>query len=572
MCGILLIISKNKLDKNNCLKAESFIKSRGPDFLNNSFFSNGRIFLSNSILSITGQKKNKNKLIKSRNGKYILSFNGEIYNWKDLLQKFKLVNCKNDSELLVNMFESLNPTKVSKSINGMFAYCVYDKSKNRINFASDSQGEKKLFLYKSKSLIIISSTIKSILSYIKKDILNTELIKSYFYSRHMIYYEDTIFKNIKVVNPGFNYNLDIKKFTMNKKRFDNPLKWISKKRYLENKKKNFSYIYLNILNVLQKQIRLMIPNTRFACVLSGGIDSSVQTALISKIKKPNSIGGLVHKNKDRVAETINKFEKFLPKNITKIKVDKNNYLKNFQKSLKVFASPFLTHSFIGSYQISKYFKLKRNKVFFVADGVDELLGGYELYRKIKWKSGHNCSPYSNIDINCKLKRKIDKFWSSAFKRYNKFLTKKDASIEASLFTDYFIQSVYVANIGTDIMCSNNGIEPRNVFIQKDVIKEFLNLPLKYKINFKVNKKKLLLKYILKKIFINFYSEKLVSPKKQGFSGFPNSSRLILKDKKFSYLKKLIYIEKLRKDYINEWKFLNLEFFLSTYKKNISNFF
>ena len=316
----------------------------------------------------------------------------------------------------------------------------------------------------------------------------------------------------------------------------------------------------------------MIPKTRFACVLSGGIDSSVQTALISKIKKPNSIGGLVHKNKDKVADTINKFNKFLPKNITKIKVDKNNYLLNFLKSFKVFASPFLTHSFVGSYQISKYFKLKRNKVFFVADGVDELLGGYELYRKIKWKSGQNCSPYTNLNINCKLKRKIDRFWSSAFKRYYKFLNKKDASIEASLFTDYFIQSVYVANIGTDIMCSNNGIEPRNVFIQKDVIKEFLNLPLKFKINFRVNKKNLLLKYILKKNFINYYSEKLVSPKKQGFSGFPNNSKSILKDKEFSHLKRIIDIKKYSKNYKNEWKFLNLEFFLSTYKKNILNFF
>ena len=204
MCGILLIVSKKKLHKDNCLKAESFIKSRGPDFLNNSFFLKDKIFLSNSILSITGQKKNKDKLIKSKNGEYILSFNGEIYNWKDLLKKYQLVECKNDSELLVNMFESLNPSKISKSINGMFAYCVYDKSKNTIHFASDPQGEKKLFIYKSKSLIIISSTINSILSYIKKDILDTELIKNYFYSRHMIYYENTIFKNIKVVDPGFN--------------------------------------------------------------------------------------------------------------------------------------------------------------------------------------------------------------------------------------------------------------------------------------------------------------------------------------------------------------------------------
>ena len=57
-------------------------------------------------------------------------------------------------------------------------------------------------------------------------------------------------------------------------------------------------------------------------------------------------------------------------------------------------------------------------------------------------------------------------------------------MQTSFFLDYFIQSVYVGNIGTDIMCSYNGIEPRNIFIKKNVIKFALNLPVKYKINSK----------------------------------------------------------------------------------------
>ena len=55
-------------------------------------------------------------------------------------------------------------------------------------------------------------------------------------------------------------------------------------------------------------------------------------------------------------------------------------------------------------------------------------------------------------------------------------------MQASLFTDYFKQSISVGNIGTNIMCNNSGVEPRNVFIQKNIIKMALNLPLKYKIN------------------------------------------------------------------------------------------
>ena len=101
---------------------------------------------------------------------------------------------------------------------------------------------------------------------------------------------------------------------------------------------------------------------------------------------------------------------------------------------------------------------------FGADGLDEMMGGYELYKKIKWISGKNCSPYSHVSINGKLKKKIDKMWSSAFQKYKKFSSIKEATIQASFFTDYFIQAVYVSNIGADIMCSSNGIETRNIFI------------------------------------------------------------------------------------------------------------
>ena len=110
-------------------------------------------------------------------------------------------------------------------------------------------------------------------------------------------------------------------------------------------------------------------------------------------------------------------------------------------------------------------------------------------------------------------------------------------IQASLFVDYFKQSIFVGNICTDIMCSNSGIEPRNVFIQKNIIKLALNLPLKYKINYYAKNKNFVLKPILKNLFINYFKKKLVY-KKQGFSGFPNEAkRLLGKKNQFKMLNK-----------------------------------
>lgn len=568
MCGIFLAISKKKLNKKKCVDSEALIKSRGPDITNNSFFFNKKVFLTNTILSISGEINDKKKLQQSKSKRHVLSFNGEVYNWRELAKIYNLIESKNDSQLLINLFDKIDTNKIPRKINGMFAYCVIDKKRKKVYFSTDVQGEKKLFLFQNDNNFILSSNINAIINYIGKDSLNIDQIKNYFNSRHFIYETDTIFNNIKVIPPGYTFCLNIENFKLKKKIYDNPLNWISKSTYLKNKKKSFSLYKFHLTEKIEKQAKLMIPDTKFGCILSGGIDSSIQTAILKKFKKPFEIAGLNYLGKDKVSQKINEFSSFFSFNVKRLDITKKKYLKDFKKCYKIFGSPFLTHHFVGSHQISKYFKKNENKVMFGADGLDELMGGYELYKKIKWIPGKNCSPYSLVSINGKLKKKIDKTWSSAFKKYKKFLGIKEASIQASLFTDYFIQSVYVSNIGADIMCSSNGIENRNIFIQKNVITEFLNTPLKYKINFKSKKKKFILKPIIKRIFMDHFPEKLISIQKQGFSGFPNESRVFFKKNRYKHLSKIIDLNSIKKSYEMEWKMLNLEFFLRIFKSKI----
>ena len=115
------------------------------------------------------------------------------------------------------------------------------------------------------------------------------------------------------------------------------------------------------------------------------------------------------------------------------------------------------------------------------------------------------------------------------------------------------------------MCSNSGIEPRNLFIQKDIIKLALNLPIKYKINFKEKNNKFILKPVLKKLFKIYFNENLIL-KKQGFSGFPNEAKSLLgKNKNYNMLKNIKLNYKKYKKYHNfrayEWKLINIELFL-----------
>jgi len=131
-----------------------------------------------------------------------------------------------------------------------------------------------------------------------------------------------------------------------------------------------------------------------------------------------------------------------------------------------------------------------------------------------------------------------------------------------------------------LISCNYSIEPRNVFIQKKILKIIVNLPIKYKINFKA-KKKMAQKYLLKKLFAKYYNENLIF-KKEGFSGFPESLSKKLKNKDILFLKKLLYIDDIifsknrkyydKKNYERDinWKLINSGIFLKNYIKNVKN--
>lgn len=583
MCGIFIAFSKKTpLNKNICNTAVKELFNRGPDSLKYNYYFNNSLFFANTVLSITGKTSKNNKIITSKNKNYCISFNGEIYNYKILNSQYLNDLYTTDTEVLVNLHEKLDSSKIPLLLNGMFAYAILDKYKKQINISIDPQGEKSIYYYNDEKYFIVSSTIKSIKIFLKScNInlkLNTKVIKNYFSTRHYMPIKNTCFNNIKILKNSGVLKFNLNNFSFKITEYENPLNWISEDDYKVYSKFSEGELIEKLDFELNLQAKLMIPEKKFGAIFSGGIDSSLQSAILLKQGSPSLFLNINHKNKDNINKKFFNFEKYIGKKIKIKNINQEKYKYFAERCSKLLSSPFFTHDLPSRMFLSQEFKNNNCKVFFSADGCDELLGGQQIYRQSfkNIRENKNYSPYSSIkkksnfiknyETSNEYKDILDKSWKNAYKMYGFVKNKKERNILASLFCDYFIQSVYVANKSTDLICCDNSVEPRNIFIQKKILKLFINLPLKYKFN-STAKGEFRQKYILKKLFAKYFDKNLIL-KKEGFSGFPEvfykknnfDINKIISKNNFKLHNNMYYDQKNYKRDLS-WKISNIELFL-----------
>ena len=144
MCGINVFISKNGDISNNDHKVlTQGIRHRGPDAEDSVL--HGGVYLGHSRLAILDLSDSANQPLVSSCGNYVLVFNGEIFNYRDLAVLLNLnQEYKSDSALLLDAFISLGP-KVLNYLNGFFAFAVHNKVTNKTFIARDRLGIKPLY-------------------------------------------------------------------------------------------------------------------------------------------------------------------------------------------------------------------------------------------------------------------------------------------------------------------------------------------------------------------------------------------------------------------------------------------
>ena len=221
MCGIAGYINFNKRNLNfDRKKLLSLMNSRGPDD-NGIFNEKERDFnlsLFHSRLTILDDNPRSSQPYKFKN--YVLTFNGEIYNFDEIKKKLILYGYKfettSDTEVVIKAFDKWK-SKSFEKFDGMWSICIYDKNSKKIFLSRDRFGEKPLFYFNDSQNFIFGSEIKYLLniaSY-KTKILekNKDLIDCFIKQGYRLLNKNntTFFKNIFKVNPGENIEINILK-------------------------------------------------------------------------------------------------------------------------------------------------------------------------------------------------------------------------------------------------------------------------------------------------------------------------------------------------------------------------
>jgi len=277
MCGIDGIISKNKINLQTLKEMNECLKHRGPD--SEGIFQDENVGLAMRRLKVidleTGDQPifNETKTI-------VCIFNGEIYNFKylrdELERKGHVFESKTDTEILVHGYEEWGINELLSRLNGMFAFCIYDKTKRKVILARDRIGEKPLYYFFNQNDFIFASELRSIL---RSNKVPLEISKSGLYCYLAVHYvpgDMCIIKNVRKLLPGHYLELDVDSLSFNLVEY-----WDLKERnFVEREYDEYvSYVKKLVEDAIMLRTVSDVPLGVF---LSGGIDSSILVSVLSK--------------------------------------------------------------------------------------------------------------------------------------------------------------------------------------------------------------------------------------------------------------------------------------------------
>jgi asparagine synthase (glutamine-hydrolysing) len=401
MCGLFGVISNNVSSLLSSRELDNILLSlrhRGPDGSGTWLDKNAGIHLGHRRLSIHDLSSHGNQPMLSKSNRYVLVYNGEIYNFVALRKKLVLDGCifegGSDTEVLLNAIDKWGLSKSLNLFNGMFAFALWDRKKRQLLMIRDRMGEKPLYYGWQGDAFLFGSELKAFLQHpawvggVNRNSLAKLLQYNYIPS------PQTIYHNIFQVQPGEMVKLSFQNNAWNLEASN----WWSLSENFQKGKDNLfqgnrndavDELELILKEVLSEQQLADVPVGAF---LSGGIDSSAVVSVLQSVSsQPINSFTIGSFNPDYDESTkAREIAKQLNVNHTEYKVDVKDVVNLIPQIPNIYDEPFADASQIPTILISRLAKQKVT-VAISGDGGDEIFGGYNRYivapRLFSWLEG-----------------------------------------------------------------------------------------------------------------------------------------------------------------------------------------
>ena len=411
MCGIAGIVHfrHNRKAHDLVISMTNSLTHRGPDAYGH--YQDESISMGHRRLSIIDLDIRSNQPFTDYTGRYVVSFNGEIYNYQAIKCKLNSYpfSTHSDTEVLVAAFFTWGIDCLSQ-LEGIFAFSIWDKQTQTLWLVRDRLGVKPLYLLKHNNCIGFSSEIRSFIhSGLLVPTLDSKGLADYL-AFHSVSADNSILKDITELDAGTYLKITetSQTFTTYWSPLNSPLK--------SNMKKD--EVNIEVFKLLNKAVqKRMTSDVPIAAYLSGGIDSSAIVALMS-LQSSQPINtftlGFSENEFDETEyarEIVNRFKT----NHTSIVLDKNELLHKIVAGLDVMDSP--SADGINTYLLADAITKAGIKVALSGIGGDELFAGYPSFNYFlklnKWKSVFNSTYFPRFCFSTLLKyapqRNLNKF-------------------------------------------------------------------------------------------------------------------------------------------------------------------
>jgi asparagine synthase (glutamine-hydrolysing) len=560
MCGIAGGIGLANWDENKIL---SFISHRGPD--SRGFYKDEHFFLGHTRLSIQDLSENGNQPMFSADGRYVIVFNGEVYNHLEIREHFKNefhFKSTGDTETVLYAFIKYGPDCLKK-LNGIFALAIYDIQEKKLFIARDQFGVKPLYLYNDGSKFLFSSELKTFLAFDINKTLEPKALNNYL-SFLWSPGELVPFSHVKKLLPGFFLQFKVDGFAIS-----TPISYHQIKFNGIYSKLSEELLIEQLDQYLTKAVqRQMLSDVPVGFFLSGGLDSSLIVAIAKKIYPEKKFPcftidiGNWSEGSENFANDLyyaKQVAELLDVELNIVKAD-INILDHFDEMIWHLDEPQADAAPLNLLNIAQLAREKGIKVLLGGAGGDDVFSGYRRHQALHFEKYFKLLPTSfggiikkiiaflpnnnaftrrlrkvvtNLDQST-LQRMSGYFnwlpnetlhslfsdeWQEKLKNYNPnlFLEQLSNEIpdEKSLLNQMLyweIKSFLVDhNLNyTDKMGMAVGVEARVPFLDTELVDFSLTIPPSLKMKNGVSK------YILKKVAEKYLSKEIIYRPKTGF--------------------------------------------------------